>query len=63
MSTNGKLAPRVIVRSHKEHSALGKGIKGFFMLRYETTPRAFLGDREAKEAPKWVRSLGLFFFF
>lgn len=63
MSTNGRLAPGTIVHSHKEHSAAGEGIKGFFMLCYETTSRALLGDREAKETPKCMSVPGFIFFF
>lgn len=63
MSTNRRLAPGMIVYSHKKHSAIGKGIKGFFMLRYETTPRALLGDRKAKESFKCSCGPGLIGFF
>jgi hypothetical protein len=62
MSTSGRLAPRTIAHSHKEHSAVGEGIKGFFMLPYETTPGALL-DREAKETPESMCGPGFFFFF
>lgn len=63
MSTNRRLAPGMIVYPHKEHSAIGKGIKGFFMLRYETTPRALLGDRKAKESFKSLSGPGLIVLF
>lgn len=63
MSTNRRLAPGMIVYPHKKHSAIGKGIKGFFMLRYETTPRALLGDRKAKESFKGLCGPGLIGFF
>lgn len=62
MSTSGRLAPRTIAHSHKEHSAVGEGIKGFFILPYETTPGALL-DREAKETPESMCGPGFFFFF
>lgn len=62
MSTNRRLAPGMIVYPHKKHSAIGKGIKGFFMLRYETTPRALLGDRKAKESFKRSCGPGLIVF-